>query len=78
MEDRKEKLLTQKNKLEEQIKKAEGKLKLIKQELYNIELKEKAKNADQVIEKLKEKGINDIDSIETLLTYINQGKINVK
>lgn len=75
MEERKNKLLNQKNKLEEQIKKAQGKLKLINQELTNIELKEKAKNADEIINKLKEQGI---ENIETLLNYVNQGKINIK
>lgn len=75
MDERKNKLLNQKNKLEEQIKKAQGKLKLINQELDNIELKEKAKNADEIINKLKEQGI---ENIETLLNYVNQGKINIK
>lgn len=75
MDERKNKLLNQKNKLEEQIKKAQGKLKLINQELTNIELKEKAKNADEIINKLKEQGI---ENIETLLNYVNQGKINIK
>lgn len=75
MEERKIKLLEQKKKLEDKIKKAQGKLKIINQELNNIELKEKAKSADEIITKLKEQGIEDMD---TLLSYINQGKINIK
>lgn len=73
MEDRKSKLLKQKEKIEERIKSDQAKLKIINQELENIEIREKADNADKILAELKDKGINDMDA---LLQYIKRGEIN--
>lgn len=73
MEDRKIKLLKQKEKLEDRIKSDQAKLKIINQELENIKIREKADNADKILAELKDKGINNMDE---LLQYIKQGEIN--
>lgn len=73
MEDRKIKLLKQKEKLEDRIKSDQAKLKIINQELENIKIREKADNADKILAELKDKGINNMNE---LLQYIKQGEIN--
>ena len=74
MEDRKIKLLEKKDKLEARIKEEQAKLKLINQELENIEMREKADTIDLLIESLKGQGIENVDA---LIQLAKDGKINV-
>jgi hypothetical protein len=74
MEERKTKLLLEKEKNENKIKKLQGKTKLINQELKNIELQRKLASTDKIIELLKEKGIADASEFIELM---KDGKINI-
>ncbi|MDU3597527.1 hypothetical protein [Clostridium butyricum] len=81
MSEKKNKLIQKKKKLESQIeqqlthlKEEQAKLKIINQELENIEMREKANGVDQLINNLKQQGISNI---ETLIHLAEQGKLNV-
>ncbi|MBX4267195.1 hypothetical protein [Clostridium estertheticum] len=74
MEERETKLLLDKEKNEDKIKKIQGKLKLINQELKNIELQRKSESTDKIIELLKGKGISDVSQF---IELIKDGKVNI-
>lgn len=78
MEEKKKKLLEEKNKLEARVKADQGKIKLIEQELKNIELEEELqKRTDiekQLINELKDKGI---DNLDILAEFIKEGKVKI-
>lgn len=74
MNEKKEKLLLDKEKLEERIKKYNAKLKIINQEITNIELKEKSNSTDEIINLLEGNGITNANQ---LIELIKAGKVNI-
>ncbi|HBJ1645857.1 hypothetical protein FDB50_15160 [Clostridium botulinum] len=74
MEERKIKLLETKENIESKIKKYQEKLKSINHELKTIEFKEKSKSADEIVELLEGKGINDV---QQFIQLMKEGKVNI-
>lgn len=75
MEEKKQKLLSQKEKLEDRIKNLQGKLKKVNQEIENIELQEKSKSADEIVKLLESRGITDVNQF---IELIKAGKISIQ
>lgn len=78
MEQRKQKLLEQKKNLEDRVNKFQNKLRIINQELKSIELQEKSKSVDEIVNLLKQKGISDVENINDFIELIKCGKITIK
>lgn len=78
MEEKKKKLIDEKEKIEEKIKNLQNKLKMINQDLenieLNIELEKKSKSTGEIMELLKGKGVENIDNFIELL---RAGKVNI-
>lgn len=74
MEERKTKLLLDKEKDEKKINQLQGKIKLINQELKNIELQKKLESTDKIIELLKGEGVSDASEF---IKLIKDGKVNI-
>lgn len=78
MEEKKKKLIEEKEKTEEKIKNLQSKLKMINQDIenieLNIELEKKSKSTGEIMELLKTKGVENIDNFIELL---KAGKVNI-
>ncbi len=74
MNDKKKKLIEEKDKLEIKITQLQNRLKSINQRIKNIELEEKAKKTDQILKLIEGKGINNIDEFVKLM---KEGKISI-
>jgi predicted nucleic acid-binding Zn-ribbon protein len=74
MNDKKKKLIEEKDKIETKITQLQNRLKSINQKIKNIELEEKAKTTDQILKLIEGKGINNIDEFVKLM---EDGKISI-